>query len=502
VKGILSKAVSRVILALYLTGMLASTFAMTSGNWVQVKDTVTGYYGEAVIGTGDCIYIARRSNFYRYNPVDNSWTALAAPPNPDAGDAFKTGTALAWDFSDHIYALYGAATSDSRKWFYRYSISSNSWQALANTTADQGEGDATAWCGLDDCIYATIGGEQRPTYLVRYHPSTNNWSDAPKDPPEGMGDGASLVWTGGSFLYALRGEYLEEEPLYDFWRYSLVNDTWESMADIPAYPYDEGEGGVGDGGSLLYVGFWLQNQTDCIYALGGNQAYPEGTEIIPDRRFYRYTLSTGSWEQLADLSFGIGCYVGCRLGYAGGHIYAWQGAPSTWAGDGDDLAYYEFPPPAEIHDVAVVSVVPSATEVHLGQTVNITAVVKNEGTVTETFNVTAYASHQILEFIVAIQTQPVINLPPDNQTTLIFSWNTTDVTLGNYTISAEASVVHGETYATDNVKVNGTVNVIPEFVSTLLLFVVFVATMTLSMLMKRKLTSQGSSSKTSCETQT
>jgi len=103
------------------------------GSWVWVRNTVTGAYGEAVAGTGDAIYVARKTSFYRYDPNDNSWTALATPPNPDSGDAFKTGTALAWDFSDYIYALYGAAEVDSRKWFYRYSISGNSWQALANT---------------------------------------------------------------------------------------------------------------------------------------------------------------------------------------------------------------------------------------------------------------------------------------------------------------------------------------------------------------------------------
>ena len=100
---------------------------MTSGDWMWVRDTIAGDYGEAVVGTGEAIYIARNISFYRYNPADDSWTALAAPPNPDAWDVLKTGTALAWDFGDHIYALYGAATHDSRRWFYRYSISSNSW---------------------------------------------------------------------------------------------------------------------------------------------------------------------------------------------------------------------------------------------------------------------------------------------------------------------------------------------------------------------------------------
>jgi len=335
------KVVSGIVRTLLMLSMLTLAFNIQSvkaeSSWVWVKDTVTGAYGEAVVGIGTALYIARGTSFYRYKPVDNSWVELTGPPQPD-GAAFKTGTALAWDFGDYIYALFGAATGDSRRWFYRYSISSNSWEALANTMADQGEGDAVTWVGKDNRIYATIGGEQRTTYFVSYDPSTNSWSDEPRDPPYGMGDGASLVWTGGDFLYALRGEFSESSPLYDFWRYSLVDNNWAVMVDIPATPHDGGGGGVGDGGSLLYIGVWLSNQADYVYALSGNQAHPDG---IPDNRTYRYKISSDSWERLVYLPFGVGYYVGCRLGYADGHIYAWQGAPSTWTGGGDDLARYK-----------------------------------------------------------------------------------------------------------------------------------------------------------------
>lgn len=308
------------------------TVRASEDSWVWVGNTVTGAWGEAVVGTGDAIYVARKMNFYSYDQV-GGWTTLSNPPNPDSGDAFKTGTALAWDSSDHIYALYGAATSDSRNWFYRYSISTNSWEALTNTPADQGEGDALAVVG--SLIYATIGGEQRPTHFMKYDPSTDTWSDEPADPPAGMGDGASLVWTGGDFLYALRGEFNEESPLYDFWRYNISGNVWTAMMDIPAYPIDDGQGGVGDGGSLLYLGNWLTAQADYIYALSGNQVLETS-----DNRTYRYTISLNSWERLDDLPFKVGYYVGCRLGYADGYIYAWQGAPSTWTGGGNDLVKY------------------------------------------------------------------------------------------------------------------------------------------------------------------
>jgi len=354
----MKKLFFEIMWVLFLVGALALVSDIQIVNaevsWIWVRNTTTGAYGEAVVGTGTSLYIARGTKFYQYLPDGNVWTEMAVPPNPDAGDAFKTGTALAWNFGDFIYALYGAATSDNRRWFYRYSISSNSWEALANTTADQGEGDAIAWVDTENCIYATIGGEQRSTYFMRYNPSTNSWSDAPADPPDGMGDGASLVWTGGNYLYALRGEFLEDSPLYDFWRYSLIDNVWVAMADIPAVPHGVGSGGVGDSGSLLYVGSWLSDYTDCIYALSGNQAYPENP-AIPDNRTYRYMISTNIWERLADLPFGVGHYVGCRLGYADGYIYAWQGAPSTWTGGGDDLAKYKLPridsnPPTTAHN--------------------------------------------------------------------------------------------------------------------------------------------------------
>ena len=317
-------------------------------SWSWVRDAVTGALGEAVVGTGENIYVAKGTSFYRFRPADGSWATLTAPPQPD-GAAFKTGTALAWDHGNYIYALFGAAGVDVRYWFYRYDIAADSWENLADTPHVQGEADSLTWVATEGRLYAILGGEERWTGFARYDPATNTWDNGIRDPFAGMGDGACIVWDGGSYIYALQGEFKEEEPRYGFLRYDLGTDTWGSRENIPALPHGEkdgksGVGGVGDGGSLLYVGHWIPHLSDYIYALSGNQAYPEP---IPDNRFYRYTISTNRWERLADLPFGVGHYVGNRLAYAGGRIYAWQGTPSTWAGGGDDLAVYLFPTHAD-----------------------------------------------------------------------------------------------------------------------------------------------------------
>jgi len=106
-----------------------------------------------------------------------------------------------------------------------------------------------------------------------------------------------------------------------------------------------------------------------------------------------------------------------------------------------------------IHDIAVVSVMPSGTEVYVGDVINITVIVKNKGTQTETFNVTSFYDATVLE------TQTVTDLPAGTQTSLTFNWNTTDVTPANYWVKAEASVVPDETDTLDNTCLVGIIRV-------------------------------------------
>jgi hypothetical protein len=98
----------------------------------------------------------------------------------------------------------------------------------------------------------------------------------------------------------------------------------------------------------------------------------------------------------------------------------------------------------EIHDIVVIGVTPSPTLVRLGELVNVTVVVKNNGTVGETFNVTVYYD------TTAIETKTVLNLAPNTTQSFTLSWNTTDASTGIYAIKAEVDPLPEETATEDN----------------------------------------------------
>jgi parallel beta-helix repeat protein len=94
-------------------------------------------------------------------------------------------------------------------------------------------------------------------------------------------------------------------------------------------------------------------------------------------------------------------------------------------------------------DVAVHNVMSSKTNVGKGYNLNINVTAADPGAYTETFNVTAYAN------TTTIATQTV-TLTSGSSTTITFTWNTTGVPYGKYTIRAYAWPVPGEINTANN----------------------------------------------------
>jgi len=118
----------------------------------------------------------------------------------------------------------------------------------------------------------------------------------------------------------------------------------------------------------------------------------------------------------------------------------------------------------ETHDIAVVSVTPYPTKVGLGELVNVTVIIENQGTENENFTVTVYYDNTTIE------TQNVTNSAPNTNTTLTFTWNTTGIMAETYSINATASAVPGETEpdtADNTLKIDDAVNVVSPYIIVL-----------------------------------
>jgi len=105
------------------------------------------------------------------------------------------------------------------------------------------------------------------------------------------------------------------------------------------------------------------------------------------------------------------------------------------------------------HDVEIFSVLPSTYALEWGENTTIEVVARNHGTNNETIEVRCYANDTL------IGAKTVQNLTAGRLYPIYFTMYSTDLTWGNYTISATATPVLGETNTDDNTFVDGTVTI-------------------------------------------
>jgi len=317
--------------------------------WVEVSTSPYTYdYGVGVEGAREYIFFATSTTsgssykLMKYNTVTDEWTTYTNVPYQ-----FKNCVAMVWDGNNYIYTLFGGSYTDCKEtdkhryYFQRFNIDSELWEPLSDTPWYQGPGDAITWIknGNNEYIYAVLGTSSSSgnpngwqhypegVQFWRYNISSNSWEQELIKISYGSDDGADLVWTGGEYLYAFPGAYDESLPKDEerhFFRYNISEDNWVEMEMTPY----NADGGVDDGGSLLYPGYG-----DYIYALKGGDDPPGGSQ--PGDDFWRYSISNGEWEILPNIPEGVGEDNGNRLGLAGNQIYCWR----AYNGDGTLWSY-------------------------------------------------------------------------------------------------------------------------------------------------------------------
>ncbi len=106
--------------------------------------------------------------------------------------------------------------------------------------------------------------------------------------------------------------------------------------------------------------------------------------------------------------------------------------------------YDRLPLLGNLHDIAVTSLTLSPTTVKTGKPVTITVSVANQGTVTETFAVTAFYN----SILIGTKTGPA--LQARSSASIVFQWDTSGIPPGTYAVRANATIVLGETNTANN----------------------------------------------------
>jgi hypothetical protein len=108
----------------------------------------------------------------------------------------------------------------------------------------------------------------------------------------------------------------------------------------------------------------------------------------------------------------------------------------------------------DLHDVAVVAVLPSANPLEFGEPLTLTTLVRSQGTVAENFNVSTYFDGVLLG------TAYIVDLAPYGTMSFYYSVNSSMLTVGMHTISASIPPIPKEADLSGN-DFTGTVEVLP-----------------------------------------
>jgi len=389
----------------------ALVWSYTTGGFVWSSPAVGG--GLVYVGSGDgkvyCLNAATGALVWNYTAGLYVWSSPAV-----AGGLVYVGSVVG-----NVYCLN--ATTGALVWSY--------WtgnDVFSSPAVVGGMVYVASWVYVY-CLNATTGS------LVWSY-TTDGWVQSS---PAIVG---GLVYVGGGdqngkvyCLNAATGALV--------WSYTTGGFVWSSPAVS---------------GGLVYVGSYDCN-VYCLDATSGSLVwnYTTGSGVFPSPAVSGGLVYVGSWDgKVYCLNATAGALVWSYT--TGGGLYSSaavvDGVVYVGSTDGRIYAF-------GVHDVVVTNVSSSKNgclpmpTVGQGFSASINVTVANQGSYTETFNVTAYAN------TTAIATFTDITLTSGNSTTLTFTWNTTDFAYGNYSISAFASPVEGETHLTDNTLVDGWVYV-------------------------------------------
>ncbi len=258
-----------------LTGMPYSTHPV----WYK-KAPRKGSRGS---GDGDStIYVTQGNNslgFWAYHINTDAWERLEDVPLGPGRKKVKGGTDLRYVVVDrvpYVYLLKGYKTE-----FYRYDVDAGTWETLPDApTGSRPKWDKGSWLAANGwaCLYAH---KAKYHELWRYDLRSDSWSTTPLTGMPFIGssgrrkkskDGGSAAWYADG-IYALKGGNTVE-----FWHYDPATDAWTELDTVPSYGTTGRKKRVKHGGDITATEY------GAFFALKGNKTLELWRYLLPSAK--------------------------------------------------------------------------------------------------------------------------------------------------------------------------------------------------------------------------
>jgi len=163
--------------------------------------------------------------------------------------------------------------------FYRYDLTDNSWDQMADITANIDYGSDII-DGGGDYLYATQGGST--TNFYRYTISLNIWESLAVTPyAMYVGGGLTKI---GNYIYGLPGS---TKP--NIIKYDIVAGTWSDLGSLNT-------------GSISHGGTITSDATRYIYITPSDRSASTGSRLV------RYDTTNGALTRLCRYSLSCKCF--------------------------------------------------------------------------------------------------------------------------------------------------------------------------------------------------
>ena len=234
------------------------------------------------------VYATKGNNtvgFYEYNVAKDSWFQKKDVPLGVSGKKLKGGTGLAWGTKAGVGAVY--VLKGYKNEFYKYNPVDSSWTTL--TPAPVGgsqKWDKGSWL-VSDGSHTIYAHKAKYHEFYTYDTDLDTWSAAKTAMPipgsagsKKSKDGGCAAYMGGN-IYAFKGGNTVE-----FWRYTPLGDSWREQASIPLVGSTGKKKKVKSGSAL--AGY----QSAAVFAFKGNKTL-EFWRFVPSPTFLAPTSREG-----------------------------------------------------------------------------------------------------------------------------------------------------------------------------------------------------------------